>query len=855
MRHAASPNALWAYLLFVLSGLGGLVFEIVFLRQLVWLFGSSASATALVLAAFMAGLALGAAALGRAADRRTRPLRLYGLLELGVAASGAGVVALLGHGRQLFLAPLRALDSPGLVRPAELALAFTLLLIPTFFMGGTLPVLGRFVVRDLERLTRSLGLLYGLNTLGAAAGVFLAGFYSFEYLGVSRSGYAAALLLGAVGLTAVVLDARAARGVGDRTSDAVSPNRTAVEPAGLRRTCLFAAGAGGLAVLGYEVAWTRLLSLFMRSFTYSFSLMLTLFLVGLALGAAAIAVVGSRLRHPARWLGWIQLGMGGYVALSLLWLPERLAPASSTSFTGFLLAAVTRAALVVLPPTLLSGMALPLAARCVSRGVAQVASDVGRVYSVNTVGAIAGALLTGLLLLPTIGASASLAVLASFQAATGVLVLFQARVAPLRLAFAAVLAVACALPLAAGTQRFVDAFLRASLRTATIGELLYFHEGAVDSVAIVRRDYGFLDPDAKSLITNGVAMSATVKPVWRYMALEGHLPVLFAREPRHALAVGVGTGITLAAIVSHPELESITGVELSEGVLGGLRFFEKENGGVWRDPRVKLLHEDGRHHLELSERRYDVITLEPPPPIVAGSVHLYTLDFYELCRRRANPGAVVAQWLPLHGQSLASARMTARTFLEAFPNVLLWLPSVRDAVLIGSDQPLRLEAQRRQAAYADPRTRRNLEQAFFETSASLLSTFLLDREGIERWAADAPLITDERPLMEFFRHQGGNMKDQEIASLIALPQADWDWLADGEAMRDELSRENLALRSYIRSAVERNPAAGLEAARLAGSTEFFLYPFGCTTEQLSGLPSTEAAAQGARCRRLRGASE
>jgi spermidine synthase len=723
-------------------------------------------------------------------------------------------------------------------------------------MGGTLPVLGRFVIRDLERLTRSLGVLYGLNTLGAAAGVFLAGFYSFEYLGVSRSGYAAALLLGAVGLTALALDAKPSRRADDRGRDVpASAGSPAAERAGLRRVCLFAAGAGGLAVLGYEVAWTRLLSLFMRSFSYSFSLMLALFLVGLALGAATIALVGARLRHPARWLGWIQLAMGGYVALSLLWLPERLAPVSGTSFTGFLLAAASRAALVVLPPTLLSGMALPLAARCVARGVAAVGSDVGRVYSVNTVGAIAGALLTGLVLLPTIGASASLAVLACFQAATGVLVLTQARVAPARLVVAAALAAACALPLATGTERFVDAFLRASLRAETIGELLYFHEGAVDTVAIVRRDYGFRDPEAKSLITNGVAMSATVKPVWRYMALEGHLPVLFARHPRHALAVGVGTGITLGAIVSHPELESITGVELSEGVLGGLRFFEAENGGAWRDPRVRLLHEDGRHHLELTGRRYDVITLEPPPPIVAGSVHLYTLDFYELCRRRSSPGAVVAQWLPLHGQSLASAHMTARTFAAAFPHVMLWLPSVRDAVLIGSDAPLRLDAQRWTAAYANPGTRANLEQAFFETPTALLSTYLLDREGIELWAADAPVVTDERPLIEFFRHQGGNMKDEEIAPLIALPQAERDWLDVGPAMHEELLRENLALRSYVRSSVERDPAPGLEAARLAQSTEFFLYPFGCTTEQLSGLSSTEAAAHGERCRRLRRAPE
>ena len=240
----------------------------------------------------------------------------------------------------------------------------------------------------------------------------------------------------------------------------------------------------------------------------------------------------------------------------------------------------------------------------------------------------------------------------------------------------------------------------------------------------------------------------------------------------------------------------------------------------------------------MNDTRFDVITLEPPPPIVAGSVHLYSLDFYRLCNRRLTEGGVVAQWLPLHAQSLASARMTARTFLEAYPYAMLWLPSVRDAVLIGSLQPLELSRARVQRAYSTPETRTNLVDAYLESPEALLATFLLDRSGIAQWASDAPLITDEHPWMEFFLHQGGNMRDTDIAPLLALEQGGLDWLTDGDAVaRQRIQQENAALRLYVESTVRKHPPSGLAAARASRATEFFLYPHGCTAVQTEDLRS------------------
>jgi len=821
-------------LLFVVSGFAALVLETVFLRQLTGVLGSSARALALVLAAFLGGLALGAGLFGRVADRTARPLRLFGLLEAGTAVSALGLVWLLGEGRGLLLAPLRAIE-PGAARSVvELALALALLLVPTTLMGGTLPALGRHRIQSIDGFVVSIGLLYGLNTLGAAAGTFAAGFLLFEAIGVAGTAHVAILAQLGIAVVAVLL--------GRRQAPRPRPPALGAERAhGARWLGLLAAATGGFAALGYEVVWTRLLSLPLRSFAYSFSLMLSLFLLGLCIGAIALAALARRVERPLRWAGWLQIGMGGYVAASLLWLPGLLAPLATAGWGDFVMRGAARAALVVLPPTILSGMLLPLAARAWAASAAAVGREVGVAYAANTLGSIAGALAGGLWLLPALGAPRTLGVLALGQAAAGALVLgLPARRLGER-ATALLATLACAVPVVTlDPARFVQSFLSASRGSEAIGELLFFRESATDTIAVVRKEYGFHDPDAKSLLTNGVAMTATVKPVWRYMAAEGHLPVLLARDPRRALAVGVGTGITLGAVASHDVVESIVAVELSEGVIEALPLFARENDRAYGDPRVRLVRQDGRHWLEMTGERFGVVTVEPPPPIVAGAVHLYSREFYQAILARLEPGGVVAQWLPLHAQSLASARMTARTFLDAFPHVQLWLPSVRDAVLLGTRDAPRLDRARLEAAWSSARTRSSLSRAFLETPEALLGTLLLDRAEIGTWVGDAPPITDDRPRMEFFRSQGGNMGDRDIATLLEPAQAAWSFVAELEGRPDfatAIARENAALRSYVRAATAGDPRLHVAAARESRGTEFFLYSFGCTTEQLARHPS------------------
>ena len=832
-------------ILFFLSGAASLVLESVFRRELALFVGSDVTATSLTLAIFLGGLAAGAALFGRIADRASRPLRLYAQLELGVGVTGALAVGVLAFGRGALVAPVRAAGPAGVLVAGALACA--LLLPPTVLMGGTLPALTRHRLRGGGSMLGSLAVLYGVNTLGASLGAACSGFLLFEALGISGTGWLGAGLAGLVGAGAWALDGQESRRV-VRAPFASREGRGAVAdpfPAGARQAALVAATVGGAVALGYEVVWTRLLVLPLRSYAYSFSLMLSLFLLGLVLGSLALARFERRIGSPVKVLALVQLASGAYVAASVAWLPAVLSPPSEGRGLGALiLSGWLRAGPIVLPPTLLSGMALPLAVRVFSREPERPGSAVGTVYAANTLGAIAGALAAGLGLLPAFGASRALAILAALGASSGAavsLVAWPGRAARwVGLAVAAGCLAAVVLP----ARPFVEAFSRTGGAQRAVPAPLYFREGATDTVAVVRRDYGFRDASAKSVVVNGIAMTATVKPVWRYMSAEGHLPALFARSPARALVICVGTGITLGALASHASVSSIDAVDLSESMLGALPVFERENRAAYRDPKVRIVHADGRQVLELSEKTYDLITLEPPPPIVAGSVHLYTLDFYRLCRERLDRGGIVAQWLPLHAQSLRSAKATAHTFLEAFPYVQLWLPSIRDAVLIGSDRPLRLDPESLRAAYASNVTHASLVDAYFETPEALLATYLLDREGVLRWSAGADLITDDRPSIEFFRGYGPTMSDREIATLLEPPLGSLDDLEgkDGDpALRLRLAAARDAHLLYVRADIDKDPARSREAALASRSTRFGLYRLGCDGPQLDALRATPAS--------------
>jgi spermidine synthase len=730
-------------LLFFLSGACGLVYQVVWVRMLVLVFGASVPAVATVVSAFMAGLALGAWAFGRIADRRPDGLRLYAALELGIGLFAVAFPALLAGAQRAAAA--------GVVR---FVLVFLVLLVPTTLMGGTLPVLGRAVVRRLERFGRDIGWLYTANTFGAAFGCSFVALVLLERLGLWRTILATAAVNGLVAATALLLARRRADAAGAPAP--VTP--AALEPVRplAARLVFWGFALSGCAALGYEVLWTRVLSIVMRlTTTESLSAILVVFLVGLASGGAAGTRLADRFRRPALAFGLLQIVLGLLVLLSVPVLaaaPHLLAALGPAyGFGGHVLRIYAVGFAVMLPATFILGLLFPLAGRIHVAGRRSLGAGLGEIYGANTAGAIAGPLLAGLVLLPWLGVQRAIQVLAWTHLAIGAATLAAdrpARPGPraggLALAALAALAATALVP----HDAIVGAFRPPQ------GELLYHDEDAAGTVTVARYPDG-----SRMLRVNGAGEVPTDLDSIRTFRLLGNLPMVLHPGPQRVLVVAFGGGITLDAVDRHAPAD-LACVEIAPAVVGAAPWFEPWNAGVWRrlgPAGIRLIRQDGRNHLLHTDERYDAIIGDATHPASADSWLLYTREFYELCASRLAPGGVLAQWLPLHGLTAADFRTVLRTFRQVFPHATLWL-TPGYSVLVATPGPLRPDLERMRAALAAPRVRAGLAEVGLDDPVSLLGTLALDEVALAQYAGAGPLNTDDLPRVGFGdRTRGGTL--------------------------------------------------------------------------------------------------
>lgn len=762
-------------LCFIFSGAAGLIYEIVWMRMLGLVFGHTVFAVTTVLAAFMAGLALGASLFGKLIDRRGGPLQLYGLLEAAVGLYALSVPLLFALAQTAYLWLYRSLGFSLLaLTAAQFFLVFLVLLVPTTLMGGTLPVLSKFFVREVEGLGRKVADLYALNTFGAVGGSAAAGFILLPAIGVQATTLVAAALN--LGIAAWILLAnRRARQAGA----AAARPKPAVEPATLEAsvdeptplvTWLVLAGIGlsGAASMVYEVTWTRALSLVVGSSIYAFSAMLTIFLVGLALGSFLFARIWGKRRVEAALFGWFELGVG-LAALALTptftRLPElvlaifgRMSPSAGAA----LLTQFALSFLVMIVPTTLIGATLPCAIQICARVLPRLGHDIGRVYSVNTVGTIVGAILAGFLLVPRLGAQAAMMVAAGLNAAIGFAVI-QAS-APARPVWRRAVAVPLAILFTAGVlllprwdrrvmaggvsvyaKRFVFAGDPAGLfrQVAASKQLLFYREGLNSTVAVERTErMTSLKVDGKVDASNGVDMGTQLMLV--------HLPLLLHPRPERVLIIGLGSGVTAGAAAQYPVVREIDVVELEPAVVEASDFFVRENRGVLRDPRVRVVIGDGRNFILASRKRYDVISSEPSNPWMAGVANLFSREFYRLARQRLADDGIMVQWF--HGYSMfpRELKMVVNTFRQVFPHATLWRTIRGDYLLVGTASPLRVDyglLEQRIAASAG--VQRDMASLRLARPLDLLTLFLLDEAALARFARSAPENTDDKPLLEF----------------------------------------------------------------------------------------------------------
>ena len=724
------------------SGVTALIYQVLWIKQLSLVVGVEVYAVTTAVSAFFAGLALGGVLFGRWVDRLARPFLLYALLELGIAVLGVAVTLALA---QVAL-PFAALEARG--GPLAWALPFTLVGVPALLMGGTLPVLVRSQAPDPGHIASAGGRLYAANTAGAIAGALLTPFVLIPLLGVRGSALTAAAINLTLAVGALGLD-RVAR------HEPVAPR--APEPMRLPHETRVALTlytlAGGIA-LGYEVVWSQAMVPFMSTRSFAFSVMLVTYLAGLVVGSALYARWADRVRDPWGIFG-VLIAAAGLVALLEIaglgrWLVilQTQAEAAVLAWTGSQLGGMcTRFAVaavcIVFVPTVLLGAAFPVALR-LAADARHVGRDVGAVVALNTLGGIAGTLLTGFVLVPALGLVRTLAILAIAAAAVGLCAVLCGP-AVRRGTRGAVLGIGVAVML--GAILTPPDRLTRLLPAARTGMLVFYEESRGSTVAVVERQAG--GNRFRRLYIQGVSNSGDALPSLRYMRLQALLPLLIHRgEPRSALVIGLGTGITAGALLRFSGLEQRVCAEILPAVVRAASLFQG-NFGAASDPRIDIRVRDGRRELLQNPERYDLITLEPPPPSEAGVVNLYSRDFYALAATRLRQGGLLAQWWPLPTQNNEDSRALVRSFLDAFPYATLWTTELHEMLLIGSLEPIALDVRRIAARFDQPEVAAALRQVGIASPAALLATWITDRVGLERYTHSALAVTDDRPRIEY----------------------------------------------------------------------------------------------------------
>lgn len=782
---ALLPTAV-VYTLFFLSGATALVFETLWFRLAGLAFGNSLWASSLVLASFMGGLAIGNGVVGRYGERLRTPLRAYGLLELLIGALGLGLVFLFPLLNALLASVFRYLTAwPWALNAVRLGVAFLLMLLPAAAMGATLPVLVRELCARERGFGVSLGLLYGLNTLGAMAGALVGGLVLIQYLGVRGTGAVAAILN--LGVALVVLRGARHWGAAGRPTDPEAA--VAAEPRPLTRRALrllLAAFLAGGLLLALEVVWFRTLRLHIFGTSVVFAVMLAVVLAGIGIGGF-LASRYSRIRGKDRLATATALLSGAAVILTLTLYasPAFGSDLAWSDSVGWVF--MWRAVRLMFPVCVLSGVLFTLLGAELHTELGSETRAAGYLTLANTLGAMLGALVAGFLLLPGWGVEASFAVLGLGYGGVALLALPWPPgrlVRPERIALAATgvaFLLACALfPRGSVSARIFATSYERFTKDGAYLEML--REGS-NEIIFYLRDDRFGRPYSHRLVTNGHSMSATNMVAQRYMKLFVHLPVALHPQPRRALLICYGVGMTAEALANTASLERIDVVDISRDVIElGELVFPSPADHPLRDPRVRVTIEDGRFFLQTTDDRYDLITSEPPPPLGLGVVNLYSREYFKLIRDRLAPGGMATHWLPVFQLHQSDLRAIVRAWVDVFPESSLWIGSGSNWILLGvreGGRPVSEEQFRR--PWQDPRAGAELRELGVESPEQLGALFVLDGEGMLKLAGDIPPLVDAFPYLVSPR---GAWEWESLYPLLLDPgQAQNRFMASGHIRR------------------------------------------------------------------------
>ena len=789
------------YACFFLSGATAIVFEVLWSRQFVTVFGNSSYAISIVLCAYMAGLGLGGLVGGWFADRITQRAAVYGIVQMAVAAWAMAIPTMLAWLRELVPA-LTALSPESLFVStlARFGISFAILVVPCFLMGTTLPLLVRAVTESERFIGSRIGALYCLNTLGAALGCFAAGFWMVDTIGLGRTNLVAVGVNIAIAATALALSRPVARAI--TLGEAKTLQET---PANLtlgreRQSCgvilLILAFMNGLAGLACEVVWIRYLAFFGHT-AYVFPTILCVYLLGIGLGGLVYGLLAGWIKRPIMALGLIEMMLAVSVIatfiISAFIYTE--GPPPPLTLKGMTL-------VTVLFPTVLMGMSFPLLCAVYGCQVKMLGRRTGMLLAINTAGTVAGSLLPVFVLVPMLGIQKSITLISVIYGVMGLALLASGGrpnwglVWQTAMGYAVVLIFLFNIVPSNLCQRV---FLATNFNLYKHTEIQFYREGRTGT-AIVTRDRV---NNCRTVYINGVSEVPVLYAHKICFKMIGDLAPMLHPKPEEVLMICFGGGIAGGATTQLPEVESLTIVDLESSVVEAATLLQKENNGLLANPKTHTVIDDGRNYIMTSRRKWPVIVSDSTHPKSGDSWVLYTQEFYRLVREHLTNDGIFVEWLPTHNLTKEEFKIIVRTFQSIFPHTSLWVTQGLDeqggyaayTLMVASPEPLKIDVGKLRERLSVEAVHRDLEPFGLDTPEGFLDTFLCAEEKLRLWSGNGPVNTDDLPFTQYQTAYSRSAVFQTV-NLIEAMEDIWPYLTNtGSQSEAEDLREKLVLRA------------------------------------------------------------
>ncbi len=769
-------------LLFIISGLASLIYQVVWFKQLSYFLGSTTYSQSIVLATFMGGLALGSWYWGKKADKSSNQLKIFAYLEIALAFYCFFYHQIFEISSNLFFtvatSASMAPDSASVLAVKFFISAITILL-PTFLMGGTLPVLVRFLTNSSNQIGKNVAILYFVNSLGAVLGTGIAGFFLLQYLGLKLTTYFGATIELSVGVIALFLAFKYKSSqptLSEKGKELSSPTQndvSSVESAFLsHRTVLILALLSGVSAMIYEVGWLRLLIPILSSSTYSFTIILVTFITGITIGSYIVYKFNDRIKKTLFTIGLCQLGIVLSLLITLpqfekvpywIWSSSEGILESTYPFFQYILIQVSYVFLLLIVPTIFMGMTLPLLSRYASKVKETAGETIGNLFAVNTIGTVIGSLAAGLLLVPHIGIRYTIELAVLINLLMAIILIRASKGSEFRIKIAAlgiVLITSGWYFMRMSNENWGHAIMLSEIprqinrvqapssydefyTNATKGDtILYYKEGIGGTIVVATNGRETF------LTTNGKGDANTVSDLRTQVSL-GLTPITLHAKPDSIFVIGFGAGTTVGHAASHPSVKYAEVAEISSEVVDASVHFNSINQKPLENKKINVIRDDGVSALRLSKKKFDVIISQPSNPWSAGVGNLFTDEFFRDCKSKLKPGGFVAQWLNLYEIDDKSLQLIFRTALGRFSNLSLWHIGRADILLVCSDQKIDPDLLRMRESYEQVKEQFQLAD-IYSYSAFLSQQLTNDISRIRKYAGEGVVNSENHPYLEMW---------------------------------------------------------------------------------------------------------